>query len=136
MVSRHDRKKTPLLRESFRLFFAASRGTSPPSPLSKLSNTSFLRTPPTNAEQPNNMPAPSLAHDAASSIQAPKNWILAVTSGMGTVSPADVLQNFIRILEGASLRIRLAIALATPWTMLLAAVASNGKGLAVTSHDR
>lgn len=46
---------------------------------------------------------------------------------MRTSSPAEVLQNLIRILEGASPRLRLAIALATPWAMLLAALTTYGR---------
>lgn len=61
------------------------------------------------------------------SMHALRQWIMTLTSGMGTSSPAEVLHNFIRIVEGASPRVRLAIALATPWAMLAAALHSYAR---------
>lgn len=75
----------------------------------------------------NTMPLATLPTSTVSRLQTLKRWIMTVTSGMGTSSPAEVLQNLIRILEGASPRLRLAIALATPWAMLLAALTTYGR---------
>ena len=56
-----------------------------------------------------------------------KDWLMLTSTAMGTSSPAEVLKNFIRILEGASPGLRLAIALLTPWAMQAAALSSYGK---------
>lgn len=71
--------------------------------------------------------APPKLHGNGAKAEALKHWIMLATSGMGTSSPAEVLTNFIRILEGASPRLRLLIALSTPWAMLLAAVAGYAR---------
>lgn len=76
--------------------------------------------------QSQTMPPPSL-QTTLLRLQTLKRWLLTVTSAMGTSSPTEVLHNLVRILEGASPHLRLAIALTTPWAMLVGALASYGR---------
>ena len=52
-------------------------------------------------------------------LRASKNLLLGLSATMGTTSPEQVLKNFVEILKSSSPALKLAIALLTPWAMLL-----------------